>query len=120
MCYKCEVCANVVREGKPLLKHTVYRDVVSHRLDDTGKLREVVFQQIASEIKVCGTCYTELQYLPLPVLRKRHEKPKEVSIEELESSRPYQPKPVQMPSPVIHGAVAAGLKAKNQRAPAAR
>lgn len=54
MCYRCEVCSEVVNHGMPEKRHITYRKVPSNSV--LGGMR----LEIAREKRVCETCYNTL------------------------------------------------------------
>lgn len=68
--YRCEICCNVSPSGQHLLRHTIYRRVpprtVASKVRDpygnmrTGYREEPERTEIAKEIALCQTCYTQV------------------------------------------------------------
>lgn len=76
MCYRCQVCREVVPHGVPRLLHVIYREVpydrpaansfgVADRLIDRPATR----REITREIAVCSRCKDRLDAKPRNSLR---------------------------------------------------
>jgi hypothetical protein len=53
MCYRCQVCAEVVRHNMPQKRHIIYRKV-------NNPITGITRTEIAQELPVCNTCYNKL------------------------------------------------------------
>lgn len=58
MCYRCEICNDVVKAGQPKLRHTVWREVPTGRFVEVGRAwNEVTRREVARELALCRECH---------------------------------------------------------------
>jgi hypothetical protein len=79
VCYRCEICTEVVPHRTPLKRKIIYRKVQYRKprydLDEGYEIR--TREEIAREVKICERCQYSLKYVSLDQLVKQHYMEKE-------------------------------------------